>query len=107
MIDKSTDSDYQRALFEFDLPAELIAQTPAARREQARLLVVQNDGDLAHRVFADLVAYLREGDVLVLNQTKVMRARCRAIKAASGGRVEVFFECTCRGSAHAGHDSTR
>lgn len=77
--------------FAYDLPPELIAQTPIEPRDAARLLVVDRaTGDLAHRHVADLPAYLRSGDLLVLNDTRVIPARLPAHKE-SGGQAEVFL----------------
>ena len=80
---------YHRSRFLFDLPEGRIAQSPAEKRDQSKLLVARADLPLAHRTFADLPDYLREGDVLVLNQTKVMNARCFGFKE-NGTRIEVF-----------------
>ena len=76
---------------DYDLPAELIAQHPLKSREQARLLVVNRKlGTYQHSRFYKLNQYLREGDLLVLNDTRVLRARLHARKE-SGGRVELLF----------------
>jgi len=76
---------------EYDLPPECIAQEPAPRREDARLLVLgRAGGDAAHRRVADLGDLLRPGDLLVLNDTRVLPARVVA-RRASGGAVEVLF----------------
>jgi len=78
--------------FDYELPEELIAQTPVEPRDAARLLVVHRDtGRMEHRVFRDLPQYLRAGDVLVLNDTRVMPARLFGVKASTGGRVEVML----------------
>jgi S-adenosylmethionine:tRNA ribosyltransferase-isomerase len=77
--------------FEFVLPPELIAQTPARPRDAARLLVLDRaSGEFAHRVFRELPEFLRPGDVLVLNDTKVLPARLRA-RRPTGGQVEVLL----------------
>jgi S-adenosylmethionine:tRNA ribosyltransferase-isomerase len=81
---------WQRADFEFELPPELIAQHPAARREAARLLLVRKD-DLQDAHIPDLVGEFQAGDVLVLNDTRVIKARLRGEKQ-SGGRVEALLE---------------
>ena len=76
---------------DYDLPPELIAQHPAARREDARLLVVERgSGALHDRSFSDIGGWLRAGDTLVLNETRVRPARLRMCRA-SGGAVEVLF----------------
>jgi len=77
--------------FDYELPPELIAQHPPAERGQSRLLVIPRDGGpLQHRMFADLPEYLRPGDCLVLNDTRVIPARLigrRAGRAGGGSRV--------------------
>jgi S-adenosylmethionine:tRNA ribosyltransferase-isomerase len=79
----------QRHDFAYDLPAELIAQTPLPERSASRLLVLQ-DG-LQDRTFHELPELLRAGDLLVLNDTRVIAARLLG-KKPSGGRVEIFLE---------------
>jgi len=76
--------------FDFELPPELIAQAPAAQRSGSRLLDVAPDG-LADRRFADLPSLLREGDLAVFNDTRVIRARVHGRKP-TGGRVEMLVE---------------
>jgi S-adenosylmethionine:tRNA ribosyltransferase-isomerase len=83
-----------RAQFEFDLPAELIAQHPAPTREGARLLQVHRDAaglQLRDGTIPDLLGAFAPGDVLVINDTRVVKARLRGEKA-SGGRVEILLE---------------
>lgn len=81
----------QRRDFYFDLPDELIARYPAQQRDGSRLLVLQGDGKLEHRLFPDLLDYLREGDLLVFNDTRVIPARLFGAKE-SGGRIEILIE---------------
>jgi len=82
---KTADLDY-------DLPQGLIAQTPIEPRDAARLLVLnRTSGALTHRHFRDLPEYLRPGDVLVFNDTRVLHARLQAAKIPTGGRVEVLL----------------
>ena len=82
----------KRSDFHFDLPPELIAQRPLARRGASRLLCLDGPtGAVSDRHFADLPALLRPGDLLVFNDTRVMRARLFGHKA-SGGRVEILVE---------------
>ncbi|MBV9109141.1 MAG: tRNA preQ1(34) S-adenosylmethionine ribosyltransferase-isomerase QueA [Gemmatimonadetes bacterium] len=82
----SRTSDYY-----FDLPPELIAQAPAERRDASRLLVVDRaTGDLAHRVFSDIVEYIPAGDALVVNETRVFPARLLG-RRASGAEAEVLL----------------
>ena len=78
--------------FDYELPPELIAQTPVEPRDSSRLLVVQRDtGELEHRVFRDIVEYLRPGDLLVANQSRVLPARLQGAKESSGGAAEVLL----------------
>ncbi len=78
--------------FTYSLPEELIAQTPLPERSGSRLLVLDGaSGAVADRTIKDLPAYLRTGDLLVLNDTRVVAARLLGIKP-SGGRVELFLE---------------
>ncbi len=81
---------YQLSDFEYTLPAELIAQYPKANRTDARLLKVLPTG-LQHGTFADVLTLLQPGDLLVLNNTKVIKARLFARKD-SGGQAEILFE---------------
>jgi len=77
--------------FDYHLPPELIAQTPIEPRDAARLLVVdRRSGTLAHRHFADLLEYLRAGDLLVGNNSRVIPARLHGTKP-TGGSVEIFL----------------
>jgi len=76
--------------FDYELPEELIAQEPAPRRRDARLLHLPPAGAPVHRTFADLPGLLREGDTLVCNETRVIPARL-PLRRASGGAVEVFL----------------
>ncbi len=81
----------QTSDFDYDLPPELIAQSPPVRRDQCRLLVLnRHSGTIRHHQFADLPRILRRGDLLVLNDSRVIPARLRGRKA-SGGRVEVLL----------------
>lgn len=77
--------------FDYHLPESSIAQTPAEPRDSSRLLVLHRDkSELEHRIFRDIGDYLREGDLLVLNQTRVIPARIYARKD-TGGRVELLL----------------
>ena len=81
-----------RSAFTYELPAELIAQVPLRRRSASRLLVLDGaTGALADKAFADLCELLRPGDLLVLNDTRVIPARLRGRKA-TGGQVEILLE---------------
>ncbi|MBD5585029.1 MAG: tRNA preQ1(34) S-adenosylmethionine ribosyltransferase-isomerase QueA [Clostridia bacterium] len=82
---------YKKSDFYYDLPEELIAQTPASPRDSSRLLTYGiNTGEVRHEVFKDIIDYLKEGDVLVVNNTKVLPARLYA-KTENGGAVEVLL----------------
>jgi S-adenosylmethionine:tRNA ribosyltransferase-isomerase len=77
--------------FDYHLPESSIAQTPAEPRDSSRLLVLHRDtGALEHRIFRDVTDYVKAGDLLVLNQTRVIPARIYAHKA-TGGRVELLL----------------
>ena len=77
--------------FNYNLPDELIAQVPLEQRDQSRLMVVNTqDQSIKHYQFPDLVSFLKKGDVLVFNNSKVIPARLFAHKK-SGGRVEIFL----------------
>ncbi|MCR5399008.1 MAG: tRNA preQ1(34) S-adenosylmethionine ribosyltransferase-isomerase QueA [Lachnospiraceae bacterium] len=78
--------------FYYDLPKELIAQDPLSDRSSSRLLVLDRaDGSVSHRHFFDIKEYLREGDCLVLNNTKVIPARLLGVKEDTGAGVEIFL----------------
>jgi S-adenosylmethionine:tRNA ribosyltransferase-isomerase len=80
------------AELDYDLPPQLIAQTPAQARDGARLLVVERSGDgLADRTFADLPGLLRPGDCLVVNDSRVIPARVMAQTVDGGAPVELLF----------------
>ncbi len=83
--------DLQLSQFDYELPPELIAQTPAAQRSGSRLLHLDAAGQLHDRKFSDLPSLLKAGDLLVFNNTRVIKARLRGSKE-SGGRVEVLVE---------------
>lgn len=77
--------------FDYDLPKELIAQTPVEPRDSSRLLVMdKNTGELEHRHFYNLPEYLKPGDLLVFNDTRVIPARLHGFKT-TGAHVEVFL----------------
>ena len=78
--------------FDYDLPQELIAQTPIEPRDSSRLLVMHRaTGILDHRHFSDIGAYLRPGDLLIANQSRVIPARLLGRRAETGGAVEVLL----------------
>jgi S-adenosylmethionine:tRNA ribosyltransferase-isomerase len=78
--------------FHFELPPELIAQYPANRRDQSRLLVLHRAANrIEHRCFPDLLGFLQPGDVLVLNDSRVIPARLRGANAKTDGKFEVLL----------------
>lgn len=78
--------------FYYDLPQELIAQTPLERRDGSRLLVMEKEsGALEHRHFYDIIDYLHEGDCLVMNDSRVLPARLLGKRVPSGGVAEVLL----------------
>lgn len=78
--------------FYYDLPEELIAQDPLEKREMSKLMVLNKEtGEIEHRVFKDIIDYLKEGDCLVLNDTKVLPARLYGTRVNTGGNVEILL----------------
>ena len=78
--------------FDYHLPPELIAQVPLEPRDQSQIMVLERRrGSIEHRRFADLVDYLKAGDVLVCNDSRVIPARLKGKKADSGGKVELLL----------------
>lgn len=87
MIKKTTDI----SLYDYDLPPELIAQEPSRRRDQSRLMVLdRNSSEISVRPFRSIVDYLKPGDALVVNNTKVFKARLFG-RRATGAKVEMFL----------------
>lgn len=79
-------------LFDFFLPEELIAQTPLQNRDESRLLTLNSkSGEIEHHKFKEIINYLRPGDALVLNDTKVLPARLLGSKMDTGAKVEVLL----------------
>lgn len=78
--------------YDYALPERLIAQNPAEPRDASRLLLVERDVErVSHRIFRDLPDLIRPGDLLILNDTKVIQARLRGTKVSGGARVEVLL----------------
>lgn len=78
--------------FYYDLPQELIAQEPLKDRSSSRLLVLHRDsGEIEHKIFKDITGYLKKGDCLVINDTKVMPARLIGARKNTGARVEILL----------------
>ncbi len=92
--------------FFYELPEELIAQTPVEPRNSSRLMILnKNNGEIQHKVFSDLTDYLNENDCLVLNDTRVIPARIFGVKEETGAVVEFLlvaqkendvWECLCK-----------
>lgn len=83
--------------FDFELPEELIAQEPLPHRDQSRLMVLPRGGGLEHRTFRDITELLEPGDLLVLNDARVVPARLLGQKVATGGRVELLLSMPLAG----------
>lgn len=78
--------------FEFELPKNLIAEFPADQRDESRLMVVHRDtGEIEHKTFKDVINYFDDGDVMVMNNTKVFPARMYGNKEKTGAKIEVFL----------------
>ena len=92
--------------FFYELPQELIAQTPVEPRDASRLMVLnKNTGSVEHKIFRDIIDYLNEGDCLILNDTRVIPARIYGVKEETGAVVEFLllkqsennvWECLCK-----------
>ena len=78
--------------FDFNLPEELIAQTPILNRSESKLLVLDKEtGEITHERFYNIVNYLNENDILVLNNTKVIPARIYGVKEATRAKIELLI----------------
>ena len=78
--------------FKFDLPEELLAEYPSETRDECRLMVVNREtGEIKHELFKDIINYFDEGDVFVVNNTKVFPARLFGNKEKTGAQIEVFL----------------
>jgi len=106
MLDKGNEGNYMKTHdFWYDLPEELIAQTPLLARDTSRLLVLDREsGGLAHKHFYDVIDYLNSGDCLVMNDSRVLPARLLG-QRPTGGAVEILllrdlgdkkWECLCK-----------
>ena len=83
---------YKTSTYYYDLPERLIAQTPIEPRDHSRMLVYHKDtNEIEHKHFYDIVDYFKSGDVLVLNNTKVIPARIYGIKEETGAKIEVLL----------------
>lgn len=87
-----TKNDFKTSDFYYDLPEELIAQTPIKERDHSRLLVLdKKTGQVEHRHFYDIVDYLNPGDCLVINDTKVLPARLYGVRKDTGAVIEILL----------------
>ncbi|OYU85602.1 MAG: tRNA preQ1(34) S-adenosylmethionine ribosyltransferase-isomerase QueA [Flavobacterium sp. BFFFF2] len=78
--------------FNFNLPAELLAEFPSENRDESRLMVIdRSKGTIEHHMFKDIINYFDDGDVMILNNTKVFPARMYGNKEKTGARIEVFL----------------
>ncbi len=88
--------------FDYNLPEELIAQVPSAKRDECRLMVVHMDTDqIEHKKFYNIIDYLKPGDCLVLNNSKVLPARLYGIKEGTGAKVEFLLSKRMKGAGPA------
>ena len=85
--------------FDYELPIELIAQEPVKIRDSCRLMIVhRKTGELEHKVFSDIIDYLRPGDCLVMNDSKVIPARLYGVKESTGVKVEFLLSKKIEGN---------
>jgi S-adenosylmethionine:tRNA ribosyltransferase-isomerase len=78
--------------FKFNLPADLIASRPPLNRDESKLMVVhRNTGEIEHKMFKDIIDYFDEGDLMIVNDTKVFPARLYGTKEKTGAKIEVFL----------------
>ncbi len=77
--------------YDFNLPEELIAQSPLLNRSESKLLILNDDNQIEHKQFSNIIDYLNEDDVLVLNDTRVIPARLFGTKAVTGANIEVLL----------------
>ncbi len=87
-----TQDECRTSSYRYDLPPELIAQAPVDKRDQSRLMVLhRQSGELEHRVFHDIISYLNPGDVLVVNESKVIPARLFGLREKTGAHIEILL----------------
>lgn len=83
---------YKLSNFNFELPKELVAKYPSEERELSRMMVVHKDtGKIEHKIFKDVLGYFDQGDVMIMNNTKVFPARLYGKKEKTGAMIEVFL----------------
>jgi S-adenosylmethionine:tRNA ribosyltransferase-isomerase len=79
-------------MFKFNLPKELLAEYPSPNREESRLMVLhKKSGKIEHKKFKDIINYFDDGDVMIINDTKVYPARLYGLKEKTGAKIEVFL----------------
>lgn len=89
---KFCDMKMKTSDFNFKLPEELLAEHPAEHRDEAKLMVInREEGTIEHKQFKDLIDYFDEGDVMIMNNTKVFPARLMGNKEKTGAKIEVFL----------------
>ena len=89
---ESNMEELKKSDFYFDLPEELIAQDPLLDRSSSRLLALNKEtGDVSHHTFKEITGFLKPGDCLVLNNTKVLPARLMGVKEETGAAIEVLL----------------
>jgi S-adenosylmethionine:tRNA ribosyltransferase-isomerase len=78
--------------FDFDLPEELVANYPSENRDESRLMVIHREtGEIEHKLFKDVIDYFSEGDVMIMNNTRVFPARMYGNKEKTGAKIELFL----------------
>ena len=78
--------------FDFELPEELVANYPSENRDESRLMVIHREtGEIEHKLFKDVIDYFSEGDVMIMNNTRVFPARMYGNKEKTGAKIEVFL----------------
>ena len=78
--------------FDFDLPSERLSENPILNRDESRMMVIHREsGKIEHKQFKDILEYFEEGDVMILNNTKVIPARLYGNKEKTGAKIEVFL----------------
>ena len=92
IVNERVRTDLSTHDFYFDLPEELIAQSPAEKRDECRLLVLDKQtGDLGHKIFKDVLDYIRPEDILVVNSSKVIPARLLGVTEKTGSSIELLL----------------
>lgn len=92
--------------FDYELPEKFIAQQPAEPRDSCKLMVLNRDGSIEHRIFRDIIEYLNPGDLLVVNDTRVLPARLLGHKETTGGAAETLLLDKVPGTPDTAHEQT-